>query len=457
MFYSIRWRLLFSLVLVIAVALGTAAFFVSQAATSEIEGYQDRTETEQSERLKAMVSTKYNQSKSWQEVQRTLEQVSTIYFERVLVVNERGMVVADSRRTLLNTFVRDPVRSDRQLVVAGPDGEQGTLLINPEPAPGEPALAQQKNQLPSINRFLIWSGLVAVSVAVVVTFFLSRRILAPMESLSKAAGALARGDLSRRVTVRSKDEVGELGHTFNVMADELEVTEEIRRSLVADVAHELRTPLSNIRGYLEAINDGLATANPDVLGSMHEEVILLTRLIEDLQELTLAESGQLALHPQTSDLADLVRRAVASAQPQAEAKDVRITTEGLDQAPAQLDPERVSQVLRNLLVNACNYTSAGGSVRVTVNRSGDEYQVVVEDTGSGIPEQELPYVFERFYRVDKSRSRATGGVGLGLTIARRLVEAHGGTITVRSQEGLGTTFTLTLPAEPFPKDDGSSV
>ena len=445
MFYSIRWRLLLSLVLVIAVALGMAALFASRAASTEIERLQDRTEIEQSERLKTVLAKQYNQSQNWQGAQELLEQVGELYFERVVVVNHRGRVVVDSRRSLVGRLIRVPVRSAHELVVAGPEGDVGTLLINPESMPDEPAALAPENNLPSINRSLIWSGLLAVGVAVIVTFFLSRRILAPVESLSKAAGALARGDFSRRVAASSRDEVGELGRTFNTMADELATTEEIRRNLVADVAHELRTPLSNIRGYLEAIRDGLASPDPSTLGSMHEEVLLLTRLIEDLQELALAESGQLPLHVQACDLADTVRKAVTAAQPQAEVKGIAIGVAVFSDATFQADPERVSQVLRNLLVNACNYTSPGGHIRVVVDRKGDEMEVSVEDTGPGIAEAELPYVFERFYRTDKSRSRTTGGVGLGLTIAKRLVEAHGGTISTKSELGRGSTFTFSLP------------
>ena len=281
--------------------------------------------------------------------------------------------------------------------------------------------------------------------AIVLTFFLSRRILAPVESLSRAAGALASGDFSRRVPVQSRDEVGALAQTFNTMAEELARTEEIRRSLVADVAHELRTPVSNIRGYLEAIQDGLVKTDQGTLDSMHEEVLILTRLIEDLQELALADSGQLHLDIQPCDMSDLVRRAVTALQNRAEAKGIEVDADVPGPAPIQADPERIGQILRNLLANAANYTPAGGSIRVGVVRTEDGTVVNVEDTGKGISQEELPYVFERFYGVDKSRSRATGGVGLGLTNAKRLVEAHGGNITVRSRLGAGTTFTFTLP------------
>ena len=420
-----------------------------------MERFQDRTETQQSERLKTMLAREYAQSQGWQEGQNMLEQVGELYFQRVVVVNHSGQVVADSRRTLLGRLMSGPVESERRLLVSGPGEDPGTMFINPQPLPGEPASPQPEGNLPTINTFLIWGGILAAGVAVILTFFLSRRILASVESLSSAARDLARGDFSRRVAVRSRDEVGELVRTFNTMAEEMARTEEIRRSLVADVAHELRTPLSNIRGFLEAIRDGLVSADAATLDSIHEEALLLTRLIDDLQDLALAESGQLALHIQTCDLVDLARKAVAALQPQAEAKGIRISMEAPDGAPAQADPERLGQVLRNLLANAANYAPARGNIRIEVSRGdgevevsrGDgEVEVSVEDTGTGIPEEEVPYVFERFYRVDKSRSRATGGVGLGLTIARRLVEAHGGRITVQSQVGEGSTFTFTLPA-----------
>ena len=450
MFYSIRWRLLFSFVVVIGVALGMAAFFASRAANTEIEQFQDRTEAQRSERLQAMLAREYAQSQGWQEAQGMLEQIGEIYSQRVIVVNRGGQVVADSHSLLVGRFMVSPVKSDRRLVVVGPGGDVGTMLVNPEPLPGEPEVLPVETNVPSLSRIFIWSGILAGGVALILTIFLSRRILAPVESLSRAARALAGGDFSRRVEARSKDEVSELGRTFNAMADELARTEELRSSLVADVAHELRTPLSNVRGYLEAIKDGVVSPDEATLESMHEEVLLLTRLIEDLQELALAESGRMTLNVELCDLADLARKAVVSIQPQAEAKGIKLRMYAASEVLIHADPGRIGQVIRNLLVNASNYTPSGGSIRVVVNRREDEAWVSVEDTGSGIPNEELPHVFERFHRVDRSRSRATGGVGLGLTIAKQLVEAHGGRIMVNSQNGKGSTFTFTIPAGTGP-------
>ena len=446
MFHSIRWRLLLSFVLVIAVALGMVAFFASRTATAEMEQFQDRTETSRTERLKTMLARQYSQSTGWHGAQIMLEQVGELYSQRVIVVDRVGRVVADSRRTLLGRVIVGPLHSERRLLIAAPGGAVATMLINPDPLPDESASLIPEPDLPSINRFLIWSGILAGGLAAALTFFLSRRILAPMESLSRAARAMATGDFSRRVEVRSRDEIGELARSFNTMAEELATTEQIRRNLVADVAHELRTPLSNIGGYLEAIRDDVVKADAATISSMHEEVVLLTRLIEDLQELALAESGQMTLYIQPCNLSELVKKAIAAAQPQAEAKGIRIGMDAVGDARVQVDPERISQVLRNLLVNAASYTSAGGSIQVSLHAKPGEVEVSVADTGPGIAEEDLPYVFERFYRVDKSRSRATGGVGLGLTIAKRLVEAHGGSIRVDTQLGVGTNFTFSLPA-----------
>ena len=448
MLHSIRWRLLISFFLVSGVSLGMAALVVSRAASAEIKAHETRAEEQRSEQLQVMLAQEYSRSRGWSGVSQMLQQVGQLYSQRVIVVDVRGIIVADSALTnsTLGRFMDSPVESERSLVVRGPSGQVGTILINPATLPGDPAAAAaEESSLPSINRFLIWSGILAGVAAVIVTFFLSRRILAPVESLSRAARDLARGDFSQRVDVKSKDEVGELAGAFNSMAQELAAAETVRRNMVADVAHELRTPLSNLRGYMEAIKDGLVKPDATTIDTMHEEVGVLTRLIEDLQELALAESGQLGLDFQACDLADLSRREVAAHLPTAEEAGVTIVSDLAESAPLYGDPGRLGQAIRNLLTNAVNYTPAGGMVTVSVSTSGDEVEVRVSDTGPGIPEDQIPQVFERFYRVDRSRSRATGGTGLGLTIARRLVEAHGGRITLDSQVGEGASFSIVLP------------
>jgi len=236
--------------------------------------------------------------------------------------------------------------------------------------------------------------------------------------------------------------------------------------MVTDVAHELRTPLTNIRGYLEALRDGVAQPSPALLGSLHEEALLLNRLIGDLQELALAEAGQLRLDRRPIALTDIVTQAVSALQSAADAKDLCVITVLPDKLPqVEADPERIGQVLRNLLSNALIHTPQGGTISVEAEYIRDwrleigEYRnlqspisnldpailVRVRDTGSGIAPEHLPNIFERFYRADRARSRATGGAGLGLAIVKQLVAAHGGQVWAESQPGEGAQFTFTLP------------
>jgi signal transduction histidine kinase len=300
--------------------------------------------------------------------------------------------------------------------------------------------------LAGINRALLLAAVVAGLAAVLLTVGLSRRILGPVSTLTAAARRMERGDLSQRVEVQSNDEIGELARAFNAMADGLTRLEDLRRSMVSDVAHELRTPLSNIRGYLEALQDGVVEPKREIIDSLHEEAMLLNRLVDDLQELALAEAGQLRLERQSVAPADLVNRAMEAARAQAAAGGITLQVDlPADLSLVDVDPQRIGQVLGNLLSNALTHTPPGGEVVVAAQARESEVELSVSDTGEGILPEHLPYIFERFYRADKSRSRATGGTGLGLAIARQLVEAHGGRIEVESEVGRGTQFTFTLP------------
>jgi signal transduction histidine kinase len=230
------------------------------------------------------------------------------------------------------------------------------------------------------------------------------------------------------------------------MADDLEYAEQLRRNMVADVAHELRTPLSNIQGYLEAIRDGMVEPDAAAIRSLSEETALLSRLVNELQELSLAEAGELKLVFQAENIAGLIGQAAASWQPQLTAGEISLSLEVPDELPSvNIDWQRVNEVLHNILENAVAHTGKGGTIKIAASRKGKWVEVSVTDTGEGIPAEDLPHIFERFYRVDKSRARATGGSGLGLTIAKRLVEANGGTIAVQSKLGDGSRFSFTLP------------
>ncbi len=304
----------------------------------------------------------------------------------------------------------------------------------------------------ALQRFLIVGAIVGVT-ALITGFGLSRVISRPVVRLTEATRAVAKGDLGVRVPSQYPGELGELAASFNLMTEELARADELRRNMTADVAHELRTPLSVIRGKLEGVLDGVYPATPEHLEPILEESKLLAHLVEDLRLLALAEAGQLTLEKRAVDVGDLLRDAQVNFGPQADDRGVTLALDlPAELPPVEADRRRISQVVGNLLTNALRHTPQGGCVTLSAALSPplpgrDEGGVVVSvsDTGTGIPAEELPYIFERFWRGEKSRSRAGGGSGLGLAIAKHLVEMHGGTITVESAPGAGSTFRFTLP------------
>ncbi|MER6144842.1 ATP-binding protein [Streptomyces sparsogenes] len=288
---------------------------------------------------------------------------------------------------------------------------------------------------------------VAVAAAAILgALLLSRTVLRPVSALTAASRGLGEGDLARRVPVTGRDEIAELGRSFNRMAESLQASEERQRRLVGDVAHELRTPLANLRGYLEALRDGVVEPDPELLDSLHEEVLLQQRIVDDLQDLALAEAGALTYHRDHTDLGELLETCRTAHRAQAERAGVALTAT-VPAAPvyAHADADRLRQAVGNLVSNAVRATAPGGGVRLTLERRGAEAVVRVGDTGHGIPAAQLPHVFERFWRADAARGRATGGSGLGLSITRQIVKDHQGTIGVESEVGVGTTFTIMLP------------
>jgi len=287
------------------------------------------------------------------------------------------------------------------------------------------------------------AGVLAVAAAV--TVVAGRRLVRPVRALTRAAERMQAGDHGARVPVKGRDEVGGLAHAFNAMADSLEAGAEQRRAMVSDVAHELRSPLANIQGYLEAAQDGVVPLDDALVASLLDDATTLRRLVDDLQVLALADAGRLTMHRQPVDAAELVRAVVAAQRGAAAAAQVRLEADAAQPVPVAGDPDRLRQVLVNLVDNALRYTPPGGRVTVTAAVAGGTAVLIVRDTGVGIAPDHLPHVFDRFYRCDASRSRATGGSGLGLAIVRQLVAAHGGTVTAASEPGRGSTFTIHLP------------
>ncbi|MGB8706427.1 MAG: HAMP domain-containing sensor histidine kinase [Dehalococcoidia bacterium] len=301
--------------------------------------------------------------------------------------------------------------------------------------------------LDAVRNSLWLAALVAILTGVALGFFFSRLISGPMRQLTLAARKVATGDFSQRVSTKTDDEIGEVSVAFNTMAEQLETKEKSRRQLLADIAHELRNPLSIIQGNLEAWLDGVITPAPDQVASVYDETVLLSRLITDLRDLSLAEAGQLKLYQNATELGEFIFAEITSVQNRCQEKQISIGAELPHGLPLVfIDKDRIRQVLHNLVDNALRYTTAGGTIEIGASYTKPGWVTVsVSDTGAGIARKDLPYVFDHFYKADRSRQRGHGGAGIGLAMVKRVVELHGGTVWVKSRKGKGTTFYFTLP------------
>jgi signal transduction histidine kinase len=479
---SLRVRIFLMVFLVVVVAVGTVLVFASQGSVVAVKDFVGLSAARDQ---RVAVQWLSEPLRSGQQTQAQVQQVGEALGARVLVIDKEGVVLADSTHMLNGQAVPLPpqwpavkevaplvVKDTPAFLVLGYTALAGTagipagampltdtlMYFGPQPATAGnvtfsaaaplaslPGGVPAQLALDTINRSLVLAAMAAGGVALLLTTTLSRGIVGPVEALTIAARRMERGDLNQRVTVRGRDEIGELAHAFNAMADSLSLSEQLRRQMVTDIAHELRTPLTNIRGYLEAVRDGVVAPRAEVIDSLYEESLLLNRLVEDLQELALAEAGQLRLRRQPCAISEIAERTVA-ALPPTTADEPAVHLELPDDLPlVDADPERVGQVLRNLITNARHHTPPEGRITIAAQVREHEVEIAVRDTGSGIAPEHLPYVFERFYRADQARARSTGGAGLGLAIVKQLVEAHGGRAAVNSTLGAGTTFTFTLP------------
>jgi two-component system OmpR family sensor kinase/two-component system sensor histidine kinase BaeS len=308
---------------------------------------------------------------------------------------------------------------------------------------GMPMMMQaDQDFLNQLRGTLVIAAVVAGGIGVLLGVIISRTIAAPLANLANAAHDFAAHRWERRVPVEGATEIGEVAHAFNAMADELQRAETLRRNLMADIAHELRTPLTVMQGSLRALLDGVYPLKLKEIASLYDETRLLNRLVTDLRELALAEAGQLPLNMQSLELVPILQQVTNQFSAAVEAQNTRVI---LESSPIQVcaDADRLTQVLHNLLANALHHTS-DGTITVSTETISEFARVKVQDTGSGIEPEDLPHVFDRFYRADDARSRTTGGAGLGLAIAKAWVEAMGGQIGVESTPGQGSTFWFTL-------------
>jgi two-component system sensor histidine kinase BaeS len=382
--------------------------------------------------------------------QRAMQQLSTLVGE---CLSRRGQPEIGLLPDF--TWIRKGVRSGEseqaiQACVTAGRREQLTPFVAPaallyitSPAGDAPTgfTLSQDNEL----RLAGVAGAVLL-LSIAVTVLAGVRLIRPLRALTGAAQRMGAGAPSTRVEVKGRDEIGRLAEAFNDMSESRDRLEQNRKAMVSDIAHELRTPLSNIRGWLEATQDGVSRLDDELVGSLLEEALHLQHIVDDLQDLALADAGTLRVHPEPLDANLLLNQVAAAHTPRALAAGVALSVHPAADPELSADPVRLRQALDNLVSNAIRHTPPGETVSLHCGWDGDEVAFEVADTGVGIGPEDLPHVFDRFWRADPSRNRRSGGSGLGLAIVRKLVQAHGGTVTAASVLGQGSTFTVRLPA-----------
>lgn len=302
--------------------------------------------------------------------------------------------------------------------------------------------------LSNINQVLLFSAISSAIVALLIGGFLAYTMTRNLRELTKATKIIARGQFDHKVGIRSKDEFGELANSFNQMSAELAQSTELRKQMTANIAHDLRSPLAIILGYTEALTDGKLEPSSKIFETMHTEAGHLNRLIDDFRTLALADAGELPLYPQSISPENLLQRVVNAYRVQANQKDLSLIADVLPDLPEiRVDVERIVQVLGNLVINAIRHTPPGGEIRLSGFQKDGYIFILVKDDGEGISPEEIPFIFERTFRGDKSRQQRESEAGLGLAIARSLIEAQGGKIAAASKLGEGTTFTIQLPTQ----------
>ena len=464
--FGLQMRLALGFAAILALSTGAIALYTGLAAHHEAAHLQSEQDRVRAHRVTVGLADFYRSSGDWDGVQNFVERISYQVEREIVALDAAGNVVGDSRNAKRWRGGRGP-RDNHDLSlppmryftpVVSDNVQVGSVIVGaPERGPiplisdgreeeeedDEPALAELAE---AVNDAMTVAGLGACVVGVVLVLLLSRRVLRSVGGLTTAARDLGRGDLSSRVAVKGNDEIAELGHAFNAMADALEDSELQRRRIVADVAHELRTPLANIQGHIEAMQDGLLEPNAETLDTVHNQALYLNRLVGDLGLLAQTEAHELRLSKAPESIGDMIAHVAEAFRPRAEAASIRLASDvPLGLPELDLDRVRIEQVMGNLVENAIRHTPPAGTVTVSAAQHEDVVRVLVADTGSGIPADALSRVFDRLYRVDPSRGRETGGTGLGLTIARQLVEAHGGIIWAESEEGAGSRFGFDLP------------
>lgn len=505
-FSNLQVRLTLGFAVILTLSIASVSFYSAYVTRIETERFAAEIELARAKRAEQLVRDTFEANQNWDEVQYAIQQVGNLFGWRVVIESDNGLIVADSHELVRNaqglfdTFAErfvTPTRFTKRPVVV--NGELiGHLLVDERPnirerplsirefytsqinslrgqhrsatvapSPRFPPIATQipskttedlvaevleyvdpplSNLHSSFQRSLLIAGFAAGVAGLLIVVMFTRQALAPVRGLTAAARRLGSGDLSQRVAESGNDDIGELARTFNTMASDLELARQQHRQLTADVAHELRTPLTNIQGYLEGIKDRVVNPDAEIIDTLHSETIHLAKLVEDLRILAVADAGALVLDKIRGSAIPVVEDVVAIFAQRAREKQIELSIQKTGTDPVlDFDHTRMRQIVTNLIENALTHTPNNGAVKVEIRGSSENFILSVSDSGSGISEDDLPRIFDQFFRTDRSRNRATGGAGLGLTIVKRLVESHGGFVAVTSKTGEGATFAITLP------------
>lgn len=457
--YNRLWvRLTLAFGLVIALAVATTVLLTRQGAAAGFAHFMVDHHMVRPEPLTAALAEHYRTAGSWVGLDERLPLVVEVASDGAMADMVGGMFgMQENRVQVLDAAGRVVAASAGGAALSGPAVQSypiavderavGTLLVEGGMMVGAPT--PDTTLLAAVTRAAVTAGLASALAALLLALLLVRLLTQPLERLSSAAQRIAAGDLTARMPPAGSAEFAALAATFNQMAGALQEQEETRRRSAADIAHELRTPLSAIQATVEGMQDGVLPVDAESLDALHGQALQLNRLVEDLRTLAHTEAGQLTLRRDKLDLVDLCVRQAAALRPHAVAHGVTLAVN----APAGAlyvagDAQRLSQVLANLLDNALHYAPQGGRVEMSVARQGGAARICVVDDGPGVAVEDLPHIFDRFYRAGAARSRRSGGAGLGLAIARGIVQAHGGTLWVESPPrgvACGAAFVLDLP------------
>jgi signal transduction histidine kinase len=467
---SLYWKLAAAMLLIVAVSVALTAYLANFTTGREFQSYLRQGTSGYAVGTAEALGEFYARAGSWSGVQDLLPSYLRFAGDRMLVSGSSGSIIADTLGTAVGNQPADLGLSGGTPISAS-GGNVGILYIVGTASGGRgymggrgggqtPRVTAEQGFLAGINQSLILVGLISGIVALLLGLFLARRIVEPLRKLKVGARRVAEGDLKYRAEVRSKDEIGALAASFNAMASSLEQGEASRRRLNADIAHELRTPLTVIEGTVDGILDGVFEPDSARLSIIKDQTELMTRLIKDLRDLSLMESGQFKLDLKLTDLAELARRRVFHYEAAAAERRVQFDLLFPDALPTVLvDPGRMEQVVSNLLTNALRHSRQGSTITCSITETlddrpgkvpGHHLEMAISDTGDGIPPDDLPRIFDRFYRVDASRSKQEGGTGLGLAIVKQIVEAHGGKAWAESTLGQGSTFFILIPVVEGP-------